>query len=232
MDLETQLALAISKALATFYDIDTDAIELSSSMGRGKRSKLGTACFETGGFIIDSCPEKLLTDKTKQSHRDILRYEFPVNWGFIIVIPDKKIGLSGKAEKQAFRLVKRSKKLSGEIIQLFQTKLLPSFIEKDIYEFGKALTELDRKTGKYFEKAQGGVYRERVAPIIIEYLLQSGVYGAGQSSWGPALYGLIKEKEAGKIKDNVRRFLIQNKIGGDVFFCRCKNKGAKLEVSE
>ncbi len=228
----TQLALAISKALATIYDIDADVRELSSIMGRGKRSLLGTACFETGGFIIDSCPEKLLTDEIKQPPRAIFRREFPVNWGFIIVIPDKKKGLSGEAEKEAFRRVKTSKKFSQEIYRLIQIKLLPSLVEEDIEGFGKALTELDTRTGMYFEKAQGGVYREKMAPEIIECMLQLGAYGAGQSSWGPALYGLVKEKESRRVADRMRRFLTQNKIAGDVFFCRCNNKGAKIEVNE
>jgi len=226
----TQLALAISNALAMIYDIDADVGELSSIMGRGKRSRLGNTCFETGGFIIDSCPQKLMTDEVGQPQSTIFRREFPVNWCFVIVIPDTEIGLSGEAEKEAFRRVKASKKISEEIYRLIQRKLLPSLRAEDIEGFGSALTEIDKKTGMYFEKAQGGVYRYKMAPEIIECMLQSGAYGSGQSSWGPALYGLVKEYEAMTVADHMRRFLAENEIEGVVFVSHCNNKGASVKI--
>ena len=228
----TQLALAISNALAMIYDIDADLRELSSIMGRGKRSQLGNACFETGGFIIDSCPEKLLTDEVGQPQPAIFRCDFPVNWCFVIVIPDTKIGLSGEAEKEAFRCVKASRKISEEIYRLIQTKLLPSLSVEDIEGFGSALTEIDKKTGLYFTKAQGGVYRDKMAPEIIECMLQSGAYGSGQSSWGPALYGLVKKKEAKTVADHMRSFLAENEIKGVVFVSHCNNIGASVDVKQ
>ena len=227
----TQLALAISNALAMIYDIDADVRELASIMGRGKRSQLGNTCFETGGFIIDSCPEKLMMDEVGQSQVAVFRHEFPVNWCFVIVIPDTEIGLSGEAEKEAFRRVKASKKVSEEIYKLVQLELLPSLSAEDIEGFGSALTEIDKKTGMYFEKAQGGVYRDRNAPNIIEYMLQSGAYGAGQSSWGPALYGLVKEKESKTVADHMRSFLTANEIKGVVFVSHCNNNGASVHVN-
>ena len=154
----TQLALAISNALAMIYDIDADVKELSGIMGRGKRSKLGNACFDTGGFIIDSWSGKILTNEIGQPLPSIFRQDFPTDWCFVIVIPDTKIGLSGEAEKEAFRRVKASKKISEEICRLIKLKLLPSLKDEDIEEFGSALTEIDKKTGMHFEKAQGGVY--------------------------------------------------------------------------
>ena len=228
----TQLALAISSALAMIYDIDADVRELSSIMGRGKRSRLGNTCFETGGFIIDSCPEKLMADEVGQPQSTIFRREFPNSWCFVIVIPDTKTGLSGEAEKEAFRRVKASKKISEEIYRLIQIKLLPSLSAEDIAGFGSALTEIDKKTGMYFEKAQGGVYRDKVAPEIIEYMLQSGAYGSGQSSWGPALYGLVKENEAMTVADHMRSFLTENEIEGVVFVSHCNNKGASVDVNQ
>jgi len=84
----------------------------------------------------------------------------------------------------------------------------------------------------YFEKAQGGVYRERIAPKMIECLLQSGAHGAGQSSWGPALYGLVKDKEARTVADHMRSFLSENEIKGVVFVSHCNNNGAIVKIKE
>ena len=101
-------------------------------------------------------------------------------------------------------------------IRLIQKKHLPSLSVEDIKGFGSALTEIDKKTGMYFEKAQGGMYRDKMAPELFECMLQSGVYGAGQSLWGPALYGLVKEKEAMIVADQMRSFLTENAISGKV----------------
>ena len=226
------VALAISSALAMIYDIEADPRELSSIMGRGKRSQLGNKCFETGGFIIDSWPEKVITNEVGRPQPAIFRREFPSNWCFVIVIPDTEIGLSGDAEKEAFRRVKASKKISEEICRLIQTKLLPSLNIEDIEGFGSALTEIDKKTGMYFEKAQGGMYRDKMAPEIIECMLRSGAYGSGQSSWGPALYGLVKENEAMAVADHMRSFLVENEIEGVVFVSHCNNKGASVDVTQ
>ena len=147
------------------------------------------------------------------------------------MIPDTEIGLSGAAEKEAFRRVKASKKISEEIYRLIQIKLLPSLSAEDIEGFGSALTEIDKKTGLYFEKAQGGVYRDKMAPEIIECMLQSGAYGSGQSSWGPALYGLVKEKQSRAVADHMTSFLAQNEIKGVVFVSHCNNKGASVDVN-
>ena len=143
-----------------------------------------------------------------------------------------KIGLSGEAEKEAFRRVKASKKISEEICRLIQVKLLPSLRLEDIEGFGSALTEIDKRTGLYFEKAQGGVYRERIAPKMIECMLQSGAYGAGQSSWGPALYGLVRKKESEAVAEHMRNFLARNEMKGVVFVSPCNNAGARVDVKQ
>src|SRR3974390_1456545 len=50
----TQLSLAVATALAKICNIDADVRELSSIMGRGKRSGIGIAGFQFGGFIMDA----------------------------------------------------------------------------------------------------------------------------------------------------------------------------------
>ena len=57
-------------------------------------------------------------------------------------------------------------------------------------------------------------------------------YGSGQSSWGPALYGLVKENEAMTVADHMRSFLAENEIEGVVFVSHCNNKGAILKIKE
>jgi len=227
----TQLALAISVALAKINDIPIDIRKISAFMGRGKRSQVGIACFDMGGFIIDADEKIILKDDVAPSKRTIFRREFPENWCFVLVIPETEIGLSGEIEEAALKRVTPSKKISAEICKLVQGQLLPSFFQEDIQGFGSALTEIDRRTGMYFGKAQGGVYRDKMGKEIIECLLRSGAYGVGQSSWGPTLYGLVKEKESRQIADRMRHFLTGNKIKGRVLVSHCNNTGAKIIIN-
>jgi beta-RFAP synthase len=49
----TQLALAVARALAELYGLDTDARSLARAVGRGKRSAIGTWTFDDGGLVVE-----------------------------------------------------------------------------------------------------------------------------------------------------------------------------------
>lgn len=227
----TQLALSVSTALALAYGIKTHAHDLSILTGRGRRSSIGIASFERGGFIIDSGKKRRKEgDVCAEVPKAVVRYDFPKEWNFVIVIPEKKEGLSGKEEKEAMRFICPSKTISEEICRLVMMKLLPSFLEKDIEQFGSALTDIDRKTGMFFEPVQRGIYCEKMSYKIIDHMLASGAYGAGQSSWGPALYGLTLKQESDSVANSMRAFLERHKIKGNVIVSSARNKGADVEV--
>jgi beta-ribofuranosylaminobenzene 5'-phosphate synthase len=102
-------------------------------------------------------------------------------------------------------------------------------MEKDIKEFGCALTEIDRRTGMFFQTAQDGIYSESGAEDIVGYMLQAGAYGAGQSSWGPAIYGLSTQEEAPVVAERVNEFFRKKSISANVFIAQADNQGAKME---
>jgi beta-ribofuranosylaminobenzene 5'-phosphate synthase len=109
-------------------------------------------------------------------------------------------------------------------------KLLPSLIEKDIKGFGKALSEIDCRTGLFFKPIQGGIYCEKLSYELIDQLLVLGVYGTGQSSWGPAVYGLALKEESVYVANLMRDFLKRNNIKGRVIISSGRNRGANIEV--
>jgi beta-RFAP synthase len=228
----TQLALAISTALAKICEIDADARELAGIMGRGRRSGVGVACFETGGFIIDSGRKNASKNVVATPPRVIFRHDFPSDWCFVIVIPETEKGLFGRDEDEAMSCLNSSTRISEEVCRLTQVKLLPSLIERDIEEFGKALTEIDLRTGRCFEKAQGGIHRGKIAEDLVQFMLQCGAYGAGQSSWGPTIYGLVDERNARIVTDNMEDFLARKNVSGRVFLSHCSNRGAEVTVSD
>ncbi len=227
----SQLALALATALAKINGIETSAYDLSMIMGRGIRSGIGISSFERGGLIIDSGKKRQGRGAFNlEPPRTVIRYNFPEDWQFVVVIPEKKEGLSGKQEKEAMGFVSPSEKISEEICRLVMMKLLPSLIDRDIEAFGSALSDIDRKTGLFFEPVQGGIYCEKQSYKIIDHMLASGAYGAGQSSWGPTVYGLALKGESDSVADSMSEFLKKHKIKGDVIISSVRNRGAEVAM--
>jgi beta-RFAP synthase len=115
----------------------------------------------------------------------------------VLVIPEADPGLSGAAEEEAFGRLVPSAERSAAIAQLVLTSLLPALVERDLEEFGTALTRVQQLVGDSFASVQGGRFHPR-AGTLVEDLLRGGAAGAGQSSWGPAVYGVVGSEAAGQ----------------------------------
>jgi predicted sugar kinase len=82
--------------------------------------------------------------------------------------------------------------------------------------------------GDAFASAQGGTFHPR-AGALVDALLRFGAAGAGQSSWGPAVYGVVGSEEEGH--DIARRLEAEVAAGGRVEVVRFDNRGASVEVA-
>lgn len=225
----TQLALAIGMGLARLCGIEADARDVALAMGRGRRSGVGVAAFEEGGFIIDAGHKTSLSDSCTVP-TVIWRREFPHDWSFVVAIPDVNRGLSGRSEEQVFEALSPSVRVSEEICRLTQLRLMPALAEKDIREFGAALVAIDEKTGLYFSDAQGGTYSAAEADETIRAMLGAGAFGAGQSSWGPAVYALVDETCSEHVTKEVRSLMEAKGWRSSVFVGRGRNVGAQIAV--
>jgi beta-RFAP synthase len=225
----TQLALAVGLGLAMVCGIDADVWDVAAAMGRGRRSGIGTAAFQMGGFVIDAGHKKGQTGRDA-APTVVWRRDLPADWRFIVVVPDADKGLSGRSEEGVFGALAPSVRISEEVCRITQLKLMPALVEHDIGEFGRALTAVDRKTGAYFSDLQGGVYSSGEANAAIDALLSAGACGAGQSSWGPAVYGLVHERDAGKVEAAVRETLAAAGRGAQIFVSHGRNTEARVEV--
>lgn len=228
----SQLGLALAVALTKICNIDENSYDLARITGRGLRSGVGITAFKKGGFIIDGGKKRISTKKTSpEPPKALLRYNFPSSWHFVLVIPEKKVGLSGEQEKEAMGYVSPSRRISEEICRLVMMQLLPALVEEDIEKFGKAVSEIDIRTGTFFKPVQGGIYSEKSSYGIIRKMLESGAAGAGQSSWGPAVYGLAHENEAPRLAEDMKDFMENKKIAGDVIITQARNRGAKVDLT-
>ena len=224
----TQFSLAIATALASLLDVEATIPELAVAMGRARRTAVGTSIFEGGGFVVDG-GKKLNTTKCPPL---IYRQPFPSEWRFIVAVPNLREGLSNSEENHAFdRLTKMPAEDAGQICRLIMLKLLPALAEHDIESFGIAFTKIQIITGNHFAQAQGGTYASLGAAECVEYLKKVGTYGVGQSSWGPALYGVVKQEEAKAVLSKVKDYLREG-VGGQAFIAKANNKGATIRVIE
>lgn len=220
----TQLALAIGHSLSKLFDVDIPIEEISLMLGRGAVSGIGTYAFKMGGFIVDG-GHKL--DEREAIPPLLLRLEFPSHWFFVVGIPKIGHGLSGREERRAFRRPPlMSKETSGEIARTVLVQMIPALIEEDGMSFGKALTDLDLRVGEYWAQVQGGRYCDDVVEKGVEFLIERGAFGAGQSSWGPSFYGFVEGyRKAIELREALHHFLAKGD-GGEVFHARASNCGA------
>lgn len=228
----TQLALAVASSLARIFQIKASVQELAAITGRGGISGVGTAIFELGGFVVEGGLKTEIGYPfiAKSFPPVIFHASFPDDWLFVVAIPNVKRGFTDEEEPAIFsRLPPMSAENVGKVCRLTVMKLLPSIIEHDIKSFGEALTSIQNIVGNHFSRVQGGIYSSRIAEEAIAHILRHGAYGAGQSSWGPAFYGLVQgEEQALKLKSTLQSFL-NNRGGGQVFIAKANNNGAFIE---
>jgi beta-RFAP synthase len=220
----TKLALAVAAALAALHGQSPGPAALARMAGRGARSAVGLWTFALGGLVVEGGrrrgadgPAPLLT-----------RHAMPDEWRCVLAIPAADPGLSGGAEETAFADLRPDPGRSAEIAHIVLTALLPALVECDLPEFGAALTRLQRLVGDAFAPVQGGTFHPRAAPLV-DALLRLGAAGAGQSSWGPAVYGIVGSEQEGA--DIARRLEPEVGAGGRVEVVAFDNRGARVEAA-
>ncbi len=229
----TQLALAVGSALGRLHGLgepaspEVDLFELARVMERGRRSSMGIGAFQQGGFLVDG-GHSVSSDGPSPI---IVRRCLPSDWRFVVVTPEIKPGLSGEEEYQAFVEMERPSAVhAGQIARLLVMKMLPAIEEDAIVPFGEALTEIQRLVGDSFAPVQGGRYANAVSARLITYLLEQGALGAGQSSWGPTVYGLVRGEQAAlALEERLRRFPEGQPM--TIYHSRVACEGARIVVS-
>lgn len=221
----TKLGLAVAQALATLYDQSTDPYTLAQAVGRGHRSAIGLWTFAQGGFVVEGGhrPDSTLPAPL------LLRHPMPVNWTCVLAIPDRFAGLSGQAEATAFEQLAIPAELAARIAHVVLMSLLPALVEGQLAEFGAALTQVQRLVGDCFSPVQGGQFSNSRSAELIEAFLSAGAAGAGQSSWGPAVYGLAASETQGQQLLSLAEKLLAGQ--GSVELVTFDNQGVRVETT-
>jgi beta-ribofuranosylaminobenzene 5'-phosphate synthase len=219
----TQLALAVARALAEVYGTGTDAPGLARAMGRAQRSAIGTWTFAGGGLVIEG--------GRRPSSHDVApllaRLPFPPAWRCVVAVPLATPGLSGADEAAAFAALPPPPAADAErVAHLVLMALMPAIAEADLATFGAALSAIQEANGRWFAPVQGGAFASGPSEELIRRMTEWGALGVGQSSWGPAVYGIVDGEAAGRrLAERVRGVLDP---GGTVYEGPFRTTGARV----
>lgn len=221
----TQLALAVGTAISELHGLGLTVEEIALKLHRSRRSGIGAYAFDRGGFIVDGGHKPARSDSMPPL---VFRSDVPEDWLFVIGLPDISHERSGKAENDVFkRMEPPPASLIGEISRIVLVQMIPAILERDIEAFGSAMTDIDFKFGEFWFDIQGGRFSHPVIEEGVNFLLEAGAYGVGQSSWGPAFYGLVEgEGQAQDISGRLEEFLNSDDRRGETFVARADNRGA------
>jgi beta-ribofuranosylaminobenzene 5'-phosphate synthase len=233
----TQLALATLVAVARAHGEDVSARRLAPQVGRGGRSGVGVATFERGGFVVDAGhpTERFTSNPPAEGSWEVpapmVRHDLPRSWRFVLLTPAEAVGESGTTEDESMRSVveRADPGIADDIAQLLTRRLLPAVVEGDLPEYGAAVARLGRLNGAWYADEQGGVYRPPAGQLIDHLGTSPVVHGAGQSSWGPTVYGVTREQDTTEAVEAARAALSAADCDGTVRVATPRNRGATIE---
>ncbi len=188
----TQLALAIARGIRELWKLPSlEAAELSASVGRGKRSAVGSYGFLHGGLIWETgrCAEASL-GKLAQ------RIAMPDHWRVLLITLPEESGLSGDRETTAFKnLPSVPSEVTEQLQCLAEESILPAAEGGDFESFAEAIHEYGRLAGSCFATIQGSSFASPAIEQLVDQLRELGIQGVGQSSWGPTVFALAKDED-------------------------------------
>ncbi len=231
----TQLALSVARAIATLYDVNTDAPALAAAIGRGRRSAVGTWLFERGGFVVEgghdlSGGAAAVRTAAASVAPLVASVPFPASWRCVLAIPASEPSVSGAAEDAAIANLPAPSEAEVErVAHLVNAGLLPAITDGDLQTFGDALTEIQQINGRWFAPAQAGLFAPGASHHLVRCMADWGAPGVGQSSWGPAVYGIVEGEDAGVALAS--RVQTELGAGGSVYEGAFRATGARVSVA-
>ena len=188
----TQIALSTGKLITEHIGQEANGYTLGKITGRGGTSGIGVFAFDYGGFIVDgghSRKEKtsfLPSSASKASPPQLFgRYEFPDEWGVLLVILKSDVSVNGQKEVNIFQeycpIDRNEVELYSHLIFM---NMIPFLLEKDLPCFGNIINKIQTIGFKNIEiKLQSDNIKKLMAKLT-----EIGAYAVGMSSFGPTVY--------------------------------------------
>lgn len=229
LGIGTQLGLAVARAITCFRcpgEILTSS-DLARLVQRGKRSAIGMIGHERGGLIVDGGQGAEGTCGIP-----LWRGELPPEWRVLILDPESPATWFGHNERAAFARRRNPDQFLGCTERMCRHLLLgvlPAVMERDFPNFAMAIHAYNREAGEMFRADQGGVYSCQATADLVAWLIQQGIHGVGQSSWGPCVFAFVDSPGRA---EHLRQAILAAQLGiRTVWVARCAS-GATVQKSE
>lgn len=227
----TQTALAAGAAVSRLHGAVLTAREIALIVGRGGTSGIGTAAFESGGFVLDGGHSFGPTGE-KQEFRPSAastgvppaavsaRIPFPDNWQIVLAIPASPPHVGGEREVDLFREhcpvpLDEVRQVCHEVVM----RLLPGVAGGDLVLFAGAVNALQSLGFKRVEVR----LQDPVVQGLIDGLREAGAACAGLSSFGPTVYA-VTDGDPAEVVRAAEELLADG--GGEIIVTRGRNYGA------
>ena len=218
----TQHASAVLEAVARVNGVEATH-KHARALGRGVRSGVGRGVFENGGFVVDAGHPTETPAQERVVPPVAVRHELPSDWRFVVAVPDGK-GAHGEEEERSMnRVVGTNKNIADAVRKEVVARVLPGAAEGDLSSFGTGIEKFDRLNGEWYagSSEQEDIYNDASADVVERLQANEAVAGAGQSSWGPAVYALTTADDAREVADSVDE---------ETFVASPHNAGARLSL--
>lgn len=225
----TQIALSTGKLICEHIGQESNGYSLGKITGRGGTSGIGVFAFDYGGFIVDgghSIKEKssfLPSSASKASPPQLFgRYEFPEEWGVLLVILKSDVSVNGQKEVNIFQeycpIDRNEVELYSHLIFM---NMIPFLIEKDLPCFGNIINKI-QTIG--FKNIEVSLQSDNIKALMNK-LTEIGAYAVGMSSFGPTVYSFY---------DNTNKHIVEeikDYVGDDgiVITTKAQNHGHILK---
>jgi beta-ribofuranosylaminobenzene 5'-phosphate synthase len=221
----TQIALSTGKLITEFIGQESNGYTLGKITGRGGTSGIGVFAFDYGGFIVDGGHSKkeknsfLPSSASNASPPQLFgRYEFPEEWGVLLVILKSDVSVNGQKEVNIFQ---DYCPIDREEVELFShlifVNMIPFLLEKDLPCFGNIINKIQTIGFKNIEvKLQSDNIRN-----LMKKLTEIGAYAVGMSSFGPTVYSFYDESNK-HIVDEIKDYVGDD---GIVITTKAQNRG-------
>lgn len=221
----TQLALAVAAGCLSLAGGRGEPEAIGRIAERGRRSAIGIAAFEGGGFIVDG--GRGTADRPPPV---LMQHRFPEAWRILLALDPAASGVHGDRETQAFAALEpMPRATAAHLAHLVLMRAAPALVEADLAPFGAAITEIQRIVGAHFAAAQGGSpWSNDNVGTLMRAIGNAGAVGIGQSSWGPTGFAFAgSEEDAQRLYHS---FVGQAKaLGLDLMIVAGRNTGATIE---
>ena len=212
-----------------------EAQEFARITGRGRRSCVGVHGFSRGGLIVEAgrrLPSDAGGEPVAEFSPMVARVRLPSTWRCVVIVGRDGVGLHGAQEAAEFAgLPPMDTAVSAELSRLALLEMLPAAVEGKFAEFAAALGAYGRLAGRPFADAARRLPYTEATAHLLELLVELGVPGCAQSSWGPAVMACCESLEAaGTLVERLERLQLDDHH--EIVIAKFDAQGATLRVLE